>query len=150
MDTERKSHFDALMRLAEFRNARIKDRRSHEWKVTLAVWGLLAAGIAKPPKIEGGLCLIGLGLAVVVIAHAFGWVGSHWQKSEYDGRVSFYYTDQAHKLATGQDHSEGIRDWPKEKSLGETLCNPRCLAQITATAVLALGAFLAIRQGLTH
>jgi hypothetical protein len=46
---EGKDRCDVLLNLANFRMTRVISRREHEWKVTVALWALLAAGIAKPP-----------------------------------------------------------------------------------------------------
>jgi hypothetical protein len=40
-----KDRCDVLLKLAEFRMTRVTSRREHEWKVTVALWALLAAGV---------------------------------------------------------------------------------------------------------
>jgi hypothetical protein len=46
-----KDRCDVLLKLADFRMTRVAGRREHEWKVTVALWALLAAGIVKPPPV---------------------------------------------------------------------------------------------------
>src|ERR1700730_8351904 len=77
-----KDRNDGLLRLADFRMQRITSRRDHEWKVTVALWALLAAGIAKPHASLGQhWFLFGVGLALLVYGHARWWVMSHWRAS---------------------------------------------------------------------
>ena len=56
MDRDEKINFDALMALADFRLKRIFNRRDYEWKVTLGLWALLAAGIANPQPLRDLHC----------------------------------------------------------------------------------------------
>ena len=42
---EEKERVDALMKLAEFHMQHRKERREIEWRISLAIWGFLAAGI---------------------------------------------------------------------------------------------------------
>jgi hypothetical protein len=145
-----KDRFGALMRLAEFRNARIADRRSHEWKVTVALWALLAAAILKLriSPTPCALSLFAVGLAGLVIGHAFWWVGNHWRRSFEDMLASFFYADRAHDLALPAENIQSLRGhppqaWPKDIGYCRFLCQPRCQAQIFTTAALAIGLWLA-------
>jgi len=156
MDTDR---FDALMRLAEFRNTRIADRRSHEWKVTVALWALLAAGIIelRIPRSTPALAIFAIVLFGVVVAHAFLWVGDHWRQSKKDILISFFYTDRAqdHVLLPAENilavRGQAQQAWPRNIACCEFLCQGRCWAQILTTFFLAAGLWLASACGLaTH
>jgi hypothetical protein len=95
-----KDRCDGLLKLADFRMARIVSRREHEWKVTVAFWALLAAGIAKPPTTlvkENGFIVI-LSLALIVVSHTILWIYPHWLRSKEDVYHSFRYTDAAEEL----------------------------------------------------
>src|SRR6266568_800868 len=99
MPMEDKDRGNLLARLANFRMTRIKSRRDHEWKVTVALWALLAAGIAKPltglqPKI---VCVLGTVLAAVTVGHGVLWVWPHWKRSKEDTLLSFHYADNLEK-----------------------------------------------------
>ncbi len=144
MDTDR---FNALMRLAEFRNTRIADRRSHEWKVTVALWALLAAGIIElriSPSTPA-LAIFAIVLFGVVVAHAFLWVGDHWRQSKKDILISFFYTDRAHVLVLPDEKicENQQKEWPRNIGCCEFLRQGRCLAQILTTFFLAAGLWLA-------
>lgn len=45
MDEGQNRIFEGLMKLADFSSGRWDARRSYEWKVSIAIWTLLAAGI---------------------------------------------------------------------------------------------------------
>jgi hypothetical protein len=145
-----KERFDALMKLVDFRMSRIADRRDHEWKVTVALWALLAAAtIYLRPLENAGPCehrLVAAILSAIVLGHAFLWVGNHWKRSKEDILISFFYSERAHDLALGplKEKSEALwgkaAPWPHDSDLRlRFLQEPRCWAQIVTTAVLALG-----------
>lgn len=57
------ARFDAVMKLADYRMQRIRDRRENEWKVTLGLWALLAGSpiyVTKAPSpwVVGGVLLL--------------------------------------------------------------------------------------------
>lgn len=94
--TDGKDRFDALMQLANFRRERQANRRQHEWKVTVGLWALLAAGIHSPPDINA--LLLAVGLLFLVWAHAVLWVHWHWIHSKRDGDLAFFFAEHAEKL----------------------------------------------------
>jgi hypothetical protein len=142
--------FNALMRLAEFRNSRIADRRSHEWKVTLALWALLAAGMLQLKIPHHGVprVLLVLGLLVIVTGHALFWVMNHWAASRRDIQTSFFYTDRAHDLALPAEKLPSLQPWPRDLTWREiwqaSWREPRCWAQIGTTIVLTVGLALLV------
>jgi hypothetical protein len=145
-----KANAEALMKLVEFRMTRVAGRREHEWKVTVALWALLAAGLIQL-RIPHTCLAVGLlvpGLIAVVIGHAFLWIGNHWARSKEDILASFFYADRAHNLALPGEqiqalrHQDGPEPWPNMPRC-ETwfgfLGEPRCWGQILTTAALASG-----------
>ena len=68
----------ALMNLANFRFARWQERRSYQWKMSLALWAALtfAAGYVAAHEVamsKSDLLWVAFGLVVVVLGHA--WFG---------------------------------------------------------------------------
>jgi hypothetical protein len=146
---------DVLLKLVEFRMSRVTSRREHEWKVTVALWALLAAGIYYLPKTHPSVLWLAVSLVLVVLGHAFLWVGNHWARSNEDILASFFYADRAHNFVLPDELIQTLRggslrpqDWPRV-SCAELCCGflrvPRCLAQILTTVVLAVGLWLACR-----
>ena len=74
MKQEEKDHFDACMKMVDFRMKRIESRRQHEWKVTVAVWALLAAGILNLKVVNP--YLLASGLIVLCLVHLW-WIRDH-------------------------------------------------------------------------
>jgi hypothetical protein len=93
---EKKDRCELLLKLANFRMTRVASRRDHEWKVTLALWALLAAGIAQPPRHIFIVDLLVILIAIFGI-HSF-WVYDHWNKSKEDIYYSFKYTDAVSEI----------------------------------------------------
>jgi hypothetical protein len=134
-----KDRNDGLLRLADFRMRRITSRRDHEWKVTVALWALLAAGIAKPQASLGQhWFLFGVGLALLVYGHARWWVMSHWRESRMDSLYSLRYADEAGVLLGVPSGRPTIALPP---DLGPYTA--RCWGQVATTALLAFFAWLA-------
>ena len=129
-----KDRCDRLLKLADFRMARIVSRRDHEWKVTVELWALLAAGIAHPPTKTPG-CILVLALVAIVIGHAVLWVYPHWRRSKEDTITAFGYTDEVERLLHAVP--EG-RKSPLPISVADFVCDLKCLAQVGTTAILAL------------
>jgi hypothetical protein len=150
MDVATKEDFHGLMRLAEFRNSRVANRRDHEWKVTIALWTLLAVGIIKlkipPTRPVWPLWLV---LAAIVLIHSVWWVRSHWAESRADIQASFFYTARAHNRVVSNEPVEetkfcGPGPWyisRCERWFG-FLGDPRSWAQMLTTAALAVGVAL--------
>ena len=134
-DIDAKDRCDGLLKLADFRMARILSRREHEWKVTVAFWALLAAGIARPPTTlvrENGVVVI-LSLALIVVIHAILWMYPHWLRSKEDVYRSLRYTDSAETLLGVQVKHQD----QKEPEWGDIPCDPKVWAQSVTTLLLA-------------
>jgi hypothetical protein len=106
LSPEDKNTFDALMKLSDFRFQRWLDRRKYEWRMSFAIWALLAASIHyKNELFHDPLPLvICLALVLVVILHTC-WVISNWISNERDIDGAFYYSDHARQLVK-------VRVWP--------------------------------------
>ena len=92
-----KEQFDAFIKLAEFRLRRWNMRQSVEWKISVALWGLLVAALAgtiyipeKPP-----LFWVAVVLLIVIFGHAFLWVGQIRVRNDNDQDMAFYYVEHA-------------------------------------------------------
>ena len=148
-----KDRCDVLLKLAEFRMTRVTSRREHEWKVTIALWALLGAGIISlPQRNPFGPLALALILIFVALGYAFLWVGNHWARSKEDISVSFFYTDRTLNLVLPNELIHALRgkdrpeDWPRmscAKKWFGFLYVARCWAQIGTTFVLAFGVWLA-------
>jgi hypothetical protein len=130
-----KDRCDGLLKLADFRMARIVSRREHEWKVTVAFWALLAAGIAKPPTtiVREHSCIVIFLLSLIVVGHAIFWIYPHWLRSKEDVYHSFRYTDAAEgllRIKVKHQHQ-------KEPRWGDFPSDPKVWAQCATTLILA-------------
>lgn len=145
-----KDRFDALMELADFRFKRVTNRRQFEWKVTVGIWAVLAAGIVSSKAQSQPLTQHQLifPLIALVFGHAFLWVGSHWVRSTADLKFAFYYAERAETRLL-PNSGINVRDRPKRPE--ELPCCERLFGflrgtgvwfQIGATALLAYGFFL--------
>jgi hypothetical protein len=131
MSVEGKDRCDVLLKLADFRMTRIANRREHEWKVTVALWALLAAGIAKPPAISfTGLLIV---LVVIWLGHWFLWIRSHGWVSKEDTYYSFLYTDEVQQRLNLDIRHKA----PEQPTNWGFFKEGRCWAQTATTAILA-------------
>jgi hypothetical protein len=141
---------DALVKLAEFRTTRVASRRDHEWKVTVALWALLAVGILYLPQKHPSHCWLAWALVLVVLGLAFLWVGDHWANSRQGILASFFYADRARNLALPTEKKDPPQPWPEMSLLKKWfgfLWFKRCWAQIATTVALAIGVWLANAHG---
>jgi len=93
--------FNALMKLADFRFQRWRERRTTDWKLSLALWTLLVAVAAYGKahgKFEFPVWVTALVLISLVIGHALFWVRTNFNSSVFDIRTSFHFADQAVNL----------------------------------------------------
>jgi hypothetical protein len=91
--------FDNYLKLASYYMDIRKDRRQHEWKVSLGLWAGLAAGIVAAkdfPTIPWWL--LALLLALVVIGYVGLWVWSNESRNERDGEKAYKHSDKAEVL----------------------------------------------------
>jgi hypothetical protein len=108
MDAQEKfdnERFDALMKLADFRFQRWRERRATDWQLSLALWTFLVAGAAYlyVQKIKFPWFEMALGLIILVIGHALLWVRANFNSSIFDIRTGFHFSDQAVNLVQSQD-----------------------------------------------
>jgi hypothetical protein len=102
--------FDALMKLAEFRLQRWRERRETDWKFTLALWTLMVAvgAYVVSHRADFEWRQVAIALAALVICHAWFWVRNNWLSNEMDIRTAFYFAEYAEKLVIPS--GEGPRD----------------------------------------
>jgi hypothetical protein len=140
MNIDDKPQFDALMSLADFRLRRIFNRRDYEWKVTLGIWALLAAGIAAPWILQPlHPWMIMLGVPAIAVGHIAFWIYDHWDKSEKDWKLAFFYAESAEALANIGDAPIPLSDRKtKQKENFAFFKNNTSLVQVLTTLILAL------------
>lgn len=96
---DKQDRFDDHLRLADFYMEVRRDRRQHEWKVSLGLWLALAAGavsVTKLPQIP--TVILALILLLVTIGHAYLWVRSNYIRNERDAIRAYTHTDKAETL----------------------------------------------------
>ena len=152
---EGKDEFDALMRLNEFRFNRWQNRRTYEWRVSLALWAWMVAATYylqvskdKPDLPPHSICVSVIVSFVVVLLHII-WVRSNWLRNMKDINCAFYYWDRARVLLPGElgldpqpDEDQGPRS--KRDGLKENqttwcyfLSDALPVSEILVTVVLA-------------
>lgn len=145
------SVFDACFRLAEFGAGRLDARRNYEWKITFAVWTLLAAGtyrgFEKIPVLAG---------VVVGLGHA-SWLRSVWFRHASDTEFMWHFINEAQRIIS----EHGVRIIPPKKELrigrGEPtdgrlfgfLANWSIIFQLGVTFALLLVLYLAGTEQVT-
>jgi hypothetical protein len=149
-DTEK---FNALMKLADFRFQRWRERRTTDWKLSLALWTLLVVGAASA-KAHGRFEFPGwataLVLIILVIGHAWFWVRSNFIASAFDIKNGFHFADHAVKIVLPTDPVpiEPRPDPNKSQGWFEFLTTRGfCQAQMFATALFAFVAFVILVYG---
>jgi hypothetical protein len=100
---DEKERIDALMKQADFYMEHRKERRDVEWRISLAIWGFLAAGIGTVVAKEEVRTVItessltgGLLLAVPVV-HGI-WVLDNLARNERDARRAYECANHAREL----------------------------------------------------
>jgi len=97
--------FEQAMKLAEFWWNRYTARLQYEWKVSLGVWGLLAAGATfLLDKNIPHLCWIA---AAIVGGHAF-WLAGVWTANERDKIQSTHWAGQASVVLNKPGHTPSL------------------------------------------
>lgn len=138
-----KDQFDALMKLAELRRDRLDKRRDFEWKMSLALWALLA-GSAATLKIHSPVFLIPI-FFVIVFGHAILWVRPIWVRNRYDLLMLMFYLERCEQLISSE---VSVRDRPKlafdfRTSLGFA-GDWAAQFHVLTTVALGIGAYLII------
>jgi hypothetical protein len=141
------------MKLADFRYQRWRERRSTDWKMSLALWTLLvgAASYLVAHNIIFQWYFTLPTLVILVVAHALFWVRSNWISNQMDILTAFHYAESAETLV--QPHFTGPvepRRHPKEfeecyggfRFLGAGFCQ----AQVFATLFFSFILFILLTQ----
>jgi hypothetical protein len=92
--------FNALMKLADFRYQRWRERRSTDWKISLALWTLLvgAASYLIANKIRFKFYVGAPFLITLVVCHALFWVRTNWISNQMDILTAFHFAESARIL----------------------------------------------------
>jgi hypothetical protein len=130
-----KEKFDACIKLAEFGAGRWDARRQYEWKITLAIWALLAAGIGQTSNFN-----FPWWYGVLVIAgHAF-WLRNLWLANQYDKDIMTTFQRGAEKLLENHVVFKPPKKWRiKEWMLGIWLLRRSIAFLIDWSVVFQLG-----------
>ncbi len=137
--------FESLMKLAEFRMGIREARRSYEWRVSLALWLGMAAGLISLKGVPLGLLITAL--ILVVICYSWLWIRWNWIAGERDARLAYFYAESAEALLSirGSPEPDRRRLTQPEGLYGFVAHGPPVF-QILATVLLAVGlAFFASR-----
>src|ERR1700732_4543253 len=101
-----KEQFDCCARQAELAFNSFNARRDKQWKITVALWGLL---LLTPEflfkKIEvhpNWVVCVGLGALVVIIHGLF--VRGIWIKNAYDEETSTYFRTAGVEILSGREY----------------------------------------------
>jgi hypothetical protein len=147
------ARFDALMKLADFRYQRWRERQSTDWKISLALWTLLvgAASYLMANKIVFAWYFSLPVLVILVVSHPLLWVRSNWMNNQMDILTAFHYVESAEMLVQPnfvgpiepRRHPRGFGECGK----GLRFLNAGfCRAQVFATSFFSLIVFLFITR----
>ncbi|MCF8476654.1 MAG: hypothetical protein K9G60_06465 [Pseudolabrys sp.] len=137
----------SLMDLANFRFERWKERRSYEWKMSLAFWTALAVAVGyvavhKVAISQRELVWVAPVLVVAVAGHAWFWVRTNWISAEMDIRTAFYFAEHAENILLPKDPVEIKKrldpdEFERSHRCFEFLERGVCKAQVFASVFLA-------------
>lgn len=165
MDEEKKmsekERFDAMMKLAELRLERWKQRRDTDWKVSLTFWALLVGISAywvsgKVSPLHHNSCLMVfiylILVLLIVIAWSYFWVRPNFNSSKLDLETCFHFFDHAALIVYPEDAVAPQKQRPVPgKFESEQGCKfirkDFCQAQVIITLVLAVITFIALVYG---
>jgi hypothetical protein len=93
VNNDQKLLFDACMKQAEYFAGRWDERRTYEWKTTVAVWALTVGGIyfVKRPELVPKWTII-----LLVASYAFLWLKRVWEANDVDKQQMNFYQAQAY------------------------------------------------------
>ena len=149
MNEDQKNRFDALMKLVDFREARVRARQVYEFQVSIAVWAVLAGAIIGLKTRPGEIWFYVL-LPSIVTWHAVFWISQITVRNRCDQNLSQFYAAHAEHMIFNRPHLPEIRP----KSIYELDWSERWLRalwgtnswsatfQICATVILAVGVYL--------
>ena len=90
---------EVCLELAKLAYAKHNDRRAYEWKVTLGLWAVILASIAKDISLPIYLW------AVIVLIYGFFWLSPVWTANKNDKLWHDHYTKAAADLLRNEDTS---------------------------------------------
>jgi hypothetical protein len=146
--------FDALMKLSQFRFERWRERRSLEWKLSLALWTLLV-GVPSFFKTQGvhfSACPTALMLVAVWCGHAF-WVRTNWISNQMDIKTAFHFAERAEGMLPPSNVIPEKRLRPEQfkqdqggRNYLHFLKEGACQAQVLVTAMLSIALLLVLNR----
>jgi len=115
-----KDKFDAFMTLADYRMKRSFNRHQYEWRISFAVWALLAAATLylhpRPPD-----ALFILVLVAIVFLHCY-FIVEVRKRNRLDTETAFYYVELAERTLALPNIE--VRDRPSvDKAMAHSLEN---------------------------
>jgi hypothetical protein len=132
MQAPDKELYEACMKQAEYFSDRWDKRRDYEWKFSVSLWTLLAAGsavLAGKGQVPWWIFLIPGGL------HAW-WLHGVWAANDFDKTMARNFRDQAQVLLAGEIAT--IPDFPKKRKAYEMLFDWSMRFQLICTLLLGL------------
>jgi len=131
---DRQDRFEDHLKLAEFYMEVRKDRRQHEWRVSLGLWAGLAAGIVAAankdtPPIPWWL--LAVLLLAVIFVHACLWIPSNEARNNRDAKKAYRHIKEAERLLGG----------PTDERTDEPCIYGTTAFELLATVLLSLALF---------
>jgi cbb3-type cytochrome oxidase subunit 3 len=124
--------FDAHLKLAEFHMEVRKDRRQHEWTVSLGLWALLAAGIVNVRSIPQRIPWWVLSFLILVfICHTL-WISSNEKRNARDAHKAYVQFGKAEEELLGSSSGK-----PKDPPIYLTT-----ILELLATILLSVALFI--------
>lgn len=143
-----KDRFDSCMKQADFFCQRVYNRQQYQWKVTLGLWALIAAGVSV--SWEKSIALSPLVVAAVPLMYGFLWLRPVAFHNLNDQISAAHFRNQAEIILTKRASTTmpkppkmTCKDW--EWWLG-FFCNWAHFFEFTTTASLMTAAFFILRQ----
>jgi hypothetical protein len=148
-----KDRFDRFVALANFRLRRWDARRNYEWKISLGLWGLLAASAYYIP-IKPNMCVVSALLIIVFFTYVIFWSLPILVRNDEDMDTAFYYMKQAETVL---DINVDAPEKPKQRlTIFQYFMNPKRWSinsgtwapffQIVATAVFEIATWWMLSQ----
>jgi len=146
------SVINLCMKQAAYFAGRWDGRRNFEWKMSLAMWAVLAATIKFLPEIKNFKCWMPI---VPVILHSM-WLYGVWKANQFDKVHGRYFRDHAEKLMR---HPEVPIKWgeipeplpaTRIKRIWEFVNDWSMRFQLLTTIVLAAALYWFSRPELAH
>lgn len=116
MDEASERAFNARMKMAQFGADQWERRRAYEWRVSIALWALIAASIAIRDRIEIETRWAALASLVVFLAHTLLWLRPLHESNSFDRALIRTNLGEAQPLvgqtpAPPSERKEFYEDW---------------------------------------